>query len=76
MGGNAKLLNDTAAQMERIKKASLDLGKSGLDSIGFYFNQITKSARELDKEASELQTPLGKVSDAIGRLKISRIRFC
>ena len=75
MGGNAKLLNDTAAQMERIKKASLDLGKSGLDSIGFYFNQITKSARELDKEASELQTPLGKVSDAIGRLKSAAFVF-
>jgi len=75
MGGNAKLLNDTAAQMERIKKASLELGKAGLDSIGFYFNQITKSARELDREASELQTPLGKVSDAIGRLKSAAFIF-
>ena len=75
MGGNAKLLNDTAAQMERIKKASLELGKAGLDSIGFYFNQITKSAKELDKEASELQTPLGKVSDAIGRLKSAAFVF-
>jgi len=75
MGGNAKLLNDTAGQMERIKKASLELGKAGLDSIGFYFNQITKSAKELDKEASELQTPLGKVSDAIGRLKSAAFVF-
>lgn len=75
MGGNAKLLNDTAAQMERIKKASLELGKAGLDSIGFYFNQITKSARELDREASELGTPLGKVSDAIGRLKSAAFVF-
>lgn len=69
MGSNANLLNDTEAQFERIQAASANLAKAGLNSIGFYFNNIAQKAKELNKEASELQTPLGKVSDAIGRFK-------
>lgn len=66
---SAKLLNNTALQMERIEKASLNLGKSGLDSIGFYFNSISKSVRELDKQADQLGEPLGKVAQAVGKMK-------
>lgn len=69
MGSNANLLNNTEAQFDRIRAASNDLAKSGLNSIGFYFGNISKKAKELNQEASELQTPLGKVSDAIGRFK-------
>lgn len=75
MGSNADLLNDTAGQMDRIKKASLDLAKSGLNSIGFYFGQISKKAKELNQEAVELQTPLGKASEAIGRFKSAAFVF-
>lgn len=69
MGSNANLLNNTEAQFDRIRVASNDLVKSGLNSIGFYFGNIAKKAKELNQEASELQTPLGKVFDAIGRFK-------
>lgn len=66
---SARLFNDTAAQMERIRRASLDLGKAGLDGIGFYFNNIAKSVRELDRQAAQLDEPLSKVSQAVGRMK-------
>lgn len=65
----ADLFNNTAKQMERIKDASLELGKSGLNSIGFYFNSISKSVRDLDKQAEQLGEPIGKVAQVVGKMK-------
>lgn len=69
------LLDDTAAQMKRMKGAAAELVSSGLQSISFYFGQITKKAEELNKQASELREPLGVVSDSIERLKSAAFVF-
>ena len=69
MGSNAGLLNDVEAQMERISKASYRLGKAGLESIGFYFNDLTKQTRALAQSASAAGEPIAKATEAIGRLK-------
>ena len=69
MGSSAQLLNDSAAQMERISKASYRLGQAGLDSIGFYFNDLTKQTKALAQAASVAGEPIAKATEAIGRLK-------
>ena len=59
------LLNDTAAQLERIQSANRRLGSAGLNSIQFYFKQITDSVKELGAGLSE---PAQQVSESVGRL--------
>ena len=62
------LLNDTAAQLDRINKASLGLAKEGLSSIGFYFNDLKKQTKQLAEAAAEAGEPIAKATEAIGRL--------
>ncbi len=69
MGGNARLLGDTEAQMSRIAGASMGLAQAGLGSIAFYFSDIRKQTAELAQAASEAAEPIAKATEAIGRMK-------
>lgn len=68
MGGNASLLDNMEAQIERVRQSAEALFVAGIDSIGFYFDKISDSVSELNKQASIANEPIALVSEAIGRL--------
>jgi hypothetical protein len=75
MGGAAKLFGDVESQFERIKNSGLALASSGINAIGFYFNDITKQVAELNKQAAESGSAIAQTTDAIGRLKSASFVF-
>lgn len=68
MGENVKLLNNYEAQIERLNTSAQALFAAGIDSIGFYFNQISNATKELNEQASAANEPLSEVNESIGRL--------
>lgn len=75
MGGAAKLFGDVESQFERIKNSGLALASSGINAIGFYFNDITKQVAELNKQAAESGLAIAQTTDAIGRLESASFVF-
>lgn len=63
-----KMAYDTAAQLNRIREDGEKLTNSGFASIGFYFNEITKSVTAMNAAAATANTTLNQTTSAIGRL--------
>ncbi|MBR7747462.1 phage tail length tape measure family protein [Undibacterium baiyunense] len=68
VGSNIDLLGNEAAQRERIAASQKALNDAGLNSVSFYFNQISKSVESLNEAASLANAPLAQVTAGIGRL--------
>lgn len=62
------VVDDLAAQMQRVEGAAYMLGRTGLETIASEFGAIGEEAKRLAAAAAEAQEPIAQATDAIARL--------
>jgi hypothetical protein len=62
------VVDDLAAQMQRVEGSARSLGYAGLSEIGNWFGQIGEAAKKLAEEAAAAAEPIALATDAIARM--------
>lgn len=62
------LVDNIEAQAERVRNASLEWGRAGLESITYYFGQIGEQVAQMAEAAAAAAEPIALATSAIGRM--------
>lgn len=62
------LVDNIEAQAERVRNASLEWGRAGLESITYYFGQIGDQVAQMAEAAAAAAEPIALATAAIGRM--------